>query len=103
MPDFVKIGSVIKKERARLWKSSPLLGLQSLWTKAAGREIAANTRVVSLREGIMTVSCESGGWACELRLTADELVRRINETRPPEEVKEIRFVHKAQNGYKSRK
>ncbi len=101
--DFKSIGSIIRREQKRLWRTSPGLGLQSLWEEAAGADIAANTEVRSFRDGVMTVSCESGGWACELNLAAAELTARLNALGPPEAVAEIRFVHRARGGGKSRK
>jgi predicted nucleic acid-binding Zn ribbon protein len=103
MSKYKSIGAIIRGERERLWRTSPGLGLQSLWEQAAGADIAASTEVRSFRDGVMTVSCESGGWACELQLTAAELTARLNALRPPEAVKEIRFVHQARGGGKSRK
>jgi predicted nucleic acid-binding Zn ribbon protein len=97
------IGSILWREQKRLWKSCPGLGLQSLWERAVDSEAAANTSVISMRKGVMTVSCSSGGWACELKLKGVELAKRMNEMRPPEKVVEIRFVHEAHNGRKSRK
>jgi hypothetical protein len=43
----------------------------------------------------MTVSCASGTWACELKLSAGELTERLNRLQPPEKVNEIRFIHRA--------
>lgn len=97
------IGSILRREQKRLWKTCPGLGLQSLWEQAVGPEVAASTSVISMRKGVMTVSCSSGGWACELKLKGVELARRMNEMRPPEKVIEIRFVHEAHSGRKSRK
>ncbi|MHB0914438.1 MAG: DciA family protein [Thermoleophilia bacterium] len=98
MADLKQLGALIGRERDRIWKKSPALELQSLWAEAAGRQIAANTSVQSLRGGILTVSCDSGAWACELRLSAARLVDRINGLQPPEPVREIRFIHKARSG-----
>jgi len=103
MASFKNIGSIVRRERERLWRTSPGLCLQSLWEQAAGAEIAASTSVVSLKEGVMVVSCESGGWACELKLSAAELTRRLNALDPPVEVSEIRFVHQARGTGKSSK
>lgn len=97
------LGSIVRSEKERLWKTSPGLGLQSLWRQAVGDEIAANTEVRSFRDGVMTVSCKSGGWACELRLAAAELAERMNALEPPEAVSEIRFVHRARGSRNSRK
>lgn len=92
MPDFTPIGALVKRKKKLLWRDSPQLGLQGLWEKAVGGDIAANTRVQSFRDGVLTVRCTSSGWACELRLAADDLARRINALRPPGTVSEIRFV-----------
>jgi len=101
--DFKNLGSIIRKERDRLWRTSPGLCLQSLWEQAAGAEIAASTEVRSFREGVMTVSGQSGGWACELQLAAADLTARLNQLKPPEAVREIRFIHRAQTRGNSRK
>lgn len=98
MADLKQLGSIIGRERDRIWKRSPALELQSLWTEAAGGQIAANTSVRSLRGGVLTISCATGAWACELRLSAARLVDRINGLQPPEPVREIRFIHKARSG-----
>lgn len=103
MSDVLRIGSTIRKEQDRLWRDCPGLGLQSLWESAAGADIAANTRVRSLRDGVMTISCASGGWACELRLVAGDLAARLNNSSPPERIRELRFIHRAQLSNKSRK
>ncbi|MFA5809733.1 MAG: DUF721 domain-containing protein [Thermoleophilia bacterium] len=97
------IGSILRREQKRLWKSCPGLGLQSLWEQVVGPDVATNTSVISMRKGVMTVSCSSGGWACELKLKGAELAKHMNEMRPPEKVMEIRFVHEAHKGRKSRK
>lgn len=93
MSEPAHIGDLVKKEKAQLWKRSPQLALQALWRKAVGDNIAANTSVLSLRRGVLTVNCSSSGWACELKLAGDDLTRRLNALRPPGKVDEIRFVH----------
>lgn len=103
MAGIKNIGPIVRRERERLWRTSPGLCLQGLWEQAAGSEIAASTNVVSFKEGIMVVSCESGGWACELKLSAADLTRQLNALDPPERVREIRFVHQARGTGKSRK
>ncbi len=102
-PRLKSIGSIVRGEQKRLWRTSPGLGLQSLWERAAGAEIAANTEVRSFHNGVMTVSCKSGGWACELGLNAMELTAELNALNPPEAVTEIRFVHEARGRGKSSK
>jgi predicted nucleic acid-binding Zn ribbon protein len=103
MSDFSKLGSLLRDAQNLVWQTNPRLGMASFWEKAAGANIAAHTSVRSFRDGVLTVSCESGGWACELRLAGAELTGRLNRLKPPETVREIRFVHQAQGGWKSRK
>lgn len=86
-----------------MWRNCPGLGMQDLWAHVVGVDIAGNTRVVTLREGVLTISCSSGGWACELGLAAAELKGRLNAASPPQNIREIRFIHQAQAGPKSRK
>ncbi len=103
MSEFKQIGAIVSGERRRLWKRSPGLGLQSLWQQVVGADIAANTSIISMRRGIMTVGCSSGGWVCELKLSAKAIARRLNRLEPPEKITEIRFVHQAATSWKSRK
>jgi predicted nucleic acid-binding Zn ribbon protein len=103
LPEPVKISALIKSEREKLWKNSPGLGMQSLWEQVSGAEISAHTRVRSLRKGVLTVSCNSSGWACELTFAASDLAARLNDAGPPEKISELRFVHQAQTGRKSSK
>ncbi len=103
MSEFKEVASIVDSEKERLWRSSPGLGLQALWKEAAGADIAAHASVRWFRDGVMTVSCASGGWACELRLAAGDLIARINALGAPEKVREIRFVHQAQASWKSSK
>ena len=77
MSDFKSVGAIVNRERNRIWKTNPGLELQSLWEKVTGPDIARNTRVRSMRKGVMTVACSSSAWACELRLSGRELVEPI--------------------------
>lgn len=103
MSDFEQLGAILNQEQKRLWRQSPRLGLQALWQQAAGDELAAETEVVALRDGVMTVACESGCRASELRLRGAGLTGPLNRLSPPEPVREIRFIHRHAGGWKSRK
>ena len=103
MSEFVRLDELLRQAQDEVWKSSPKLGMASFWEQAAGAEVAARARVRGFSGGILTVECDSGGWACELRLAAADLTARLNSLGPPEQVTEIRFVHQAQGGWKSRK
>jgi len=97
MSDLRQLRLIVGRERDRIWKRSPQLELQSLWGQAVGEQIASQTRVRSLKNGVLTVSCSSGAWACELGLSSGELAGRLNRLSPPEEVRRIRFVHQARS------
>ena len=103
MSEPARIGPVIRKEQRRLWRRGAGLGLQGLWESVVGPEVGANARVLYMRDGVMALSCASGGWACELRLNADELVVRMNEAGPPEKIRELRLIHRSQGEVKYRK
>lgn len=103
MSDFEKLGAILNQEQKRLWSSNPRLGLQALWRQAAGEELAAETEVVALRDGVMTVACESGCRVSELRLRGAGLTEPLNRLGPPEPVREIRFIHSAGGSWKYRK
>ncbi|MBE0429282.1 MAG: DUF721 domain-containing protein [Thermoleophilia bacterium] len=103
MTEPTPVSDIVRRERERLFRNCPGLGLQALWVEAAGPEIANHAAVRSMREGILTVSCDSGSWACELALHAGSLTEKINRLSPPDQVREIRFVHGIRNDWKSRK
>ncbi len=103
MSEPARIGPVIRIEQRRLWQRGAGLGLQDLWERLVGPETSANARVLYLRNGVLALSCSSGGWACELRLKADELVARMNEAGPPEKIRELRLIHHSQKQVKYRK
>ena len=103
MADFRPLRAIVKKEQKRLWNSCPELGLQALWEQAAGPDIALHASVRSLRDGILTVGCDSGAWACELGFHVETLTAKLNRLNPPEQVREIRFTHGVRGGGKSRK
>lgn len=103
MSDFEQLGNILAGEQERVWRRSPRLGLHALWRQVAGEEMAQATEVVGLRDGVMTVACESGCQVSELRLRAGGLVGPLNRLGPPEPVRQIRFVHRAGGGWKSRK
>lgn len=103
MSDPRSIGAAVRREQKRLWHNCPALGLQSLWAKVAGPDIVAHAWVKSVREGVVTVACDSGAWACELTLQAELLADRLNQLKPQEPVRKIRFVNAAGGNQNSRK
>jgi predicted nucleic acid-binding Zn ribbon protein len=54
-----------------------LARVQTLWPEVAGPALAAATRPIAEREGVVTVACESSLWAHELDLLQRDLVERL--------------------------
>jgi predicted nucleic acid-binding Zn ribbon protein len=57
---------------------STLARVQVCWAAAVGEAIAAATRPIAEREGVLTVHCATSVWAQELDLMAPELLSRLN-------------------------
>ncbi len=73
-----------------------LAAVQSAWASVAGPALAAAAEPSSERSGTVTVTCESGVWANELELLAQDLTARLNEhletAAEPGRVERLRFV-----------
>jgi predicted nucleic acid-binding Zn ribbon protein len=70
-----------------------LAGAQRLWPEIAGAAVAAETEPVGVREGVLTVRCESAIWAQELELLGPDIRARLNAALgPADAVRELRFT-----------
>jgi predicted nucleic acid-binding Zn ribbon protein len=56
-----------------------LARVQTAWPQTAGAALAAATKPVAERDGVVTMACESAVWAQELELLAPDLLERLNE------------------------
>ena len=68
--------------REALARSAPQTGLaaaQTVWADAVGTAIAAETELVSERDGALTVHGSSATWAQELTLMESELLGRLRD------------------------
>jgi predicted nucleic acid-binding Zn ribbon protein len=70
--------------------ATPLARIQEVWDQAAGPAIAAASRPVAEREGVVTVACEAAVWAAELELLTGELLPRLNGLLGDGAVRELR-------------
>jgi predicted nucleic acid-binding Zn ribbon protein len=50
--------------------------LEARWSEVMGADVAANTRLVSVREGTLSVSVEDPIWATQLRYLEPAIVTR---------------------------
>lgn len=60
------------------------------WTELVGEEIAAHSKPVELREGVLTLQAESTAWATQLRLLQRQIVQRISDGLGQQLVRSIR-------------
>ncbi len=72
------IADALAELTAAIAPATPLARVQEVWGAAAGPAIAAASRPVGEREGVLTVTCEAAVWAQELDLMATDIVARVN-------------------------
>jgi predicted nucleic acid-binding Zn ribbon protein len=65
---------------------------QTVWAEACGEAIAAESRPVAERDGVITVACRSATWASELDLMQGELLGRLNGALREHRVERLRFT-----------
>jgi predicted nucleic acid-binding Zn ribbon protein len=58
----------------------PLETLAERWSEIVGPTIAEHARVLTVRDGVLTVVVEAPAWATQLRYLEDDVVRRAAET-----------------------
>src|SRR4029450_9738887 len=69
-----------------------LARVQGAWGEVAGERLATAAAPVSERDGVVTVACESGGWAQDLELLPPELLTRLEGALGAQSVTKLRFV-----------
>ena len=64
---------------SRGWREAAAAGsVSGRWAQIVGPDLAAHTRPDSLADRELTVTADSTAWATQVRLLADQLVRRLN-------------------------
>ena len=56
--------------------------LRSLWSEAAGAEVAAKSQIVTYAAGYLTVETHTKAWSTQIERLADELVKRLRRRAP---------------------
>lgn len=69
-----------------------IAAVQAAWPNAAGEGLAGAAQPVSERDGMVTVTCDSGVWAHELELLGPDLLERLNAALDGPRVAKLRFV-----------
>ena len=90
------IGSALQALLPRLEPLTPLAAIQREWQRAVGEAVAREAQPVSVRDGVVTVGCESAVWAQELDLMSPAIVEGLNRAlaagEPPFQVRALRCV-----------
>ncbi len=73
-----------------LQPASLLADVQRVWPEAVGAALAARATPTAARDGVVSITCESAGWAHELTLMSRELVGRLDARLGPGVVRELR-------------
>lgn len=78
-PDPSPLGSALDRVVGRLGGPSAdsLTTLYTDWDELVGARLAAHTRPVGLRDGVLVVGVEDPAWATEIRFLAPTLVERL--------------------------
>ncbi|MDC3379132.1 DUF721 domain-containing protein [Planctomycetota bacterium] len=80
--DNAKVGDLVSQvlKAAGIGDSSQLTALRQAWLEAVGKQSAAQTRIVSLRNGLLTVEVASAALAQELSVYYKrQLLERLRE------------------------
>jgi predicted nucleic acid-binding Zn ribbon protein len=64
------------------------------WAQIAGERVAAHSRAVDLRDGVLVLDADHGAWRQELTLLFPTIVRKYNERHGEGTVREIRWLHR---------
>lgn len=81
--------------RGVLAESAPrtlLAEVQTAWPRACGEAVAAESRPVAERDGVITIACRSSTWASELDLMQAALLERLNAAVSSGPVRGLRFT-----------
>ncbi|MCL2792929.1 MAG: DUF721 domain-containing protein [Spirochaetaceae bacterium] len=68
--------------------------IYSCWGEIAGKEIADNSRVIDIKNGIIFVETDHSGWIQIINLKKEHILRKINEKFPEKEIREIKVILK---------
>jgi predicted nucleic acid-binding Zn ribbon protein len=64
------------------------------WAQIAGERVAAHSRAVDLRDGVLVLDADHGAWRQELTLLFPTIARKYNERHGEGTVREIRWLHR---------
>lgn len=87
------LGAVMDALTNELGWTSPLAQSELLlsWEDLVGAETAAHSAPAGISDGVLTVRCDSTGWATQLRLMRTQILEHIASRYPDAGIDSIRF------------
>ncbi len=78
--DMKRIGGPLKNPLGRLRLDASMAGWQAieLWPETVGERIAARSRAVAFRDGVLVVEVESPTWMSELTYHKRRIIKDLN-------------------------
>ena len=67
------------------------ISAELVWNRVVGKPISNNTKIKSLKRGILNIKTSSPVWRNELFLQKRELLKKLKQTDPNLNIKEIIF------------
>jgi predicted nucleic acid-binding Zn ribbon protein len=91
--DFARIGEILPRvlEKLGLDRRVAEQRVALVWPQVVGPQAARHSRVLGVREGVLTVEVDQSVWGSELQLQEAEIRRRISEMLPRVRIDRIRF------------
>lgn len=87
----VRAGDLARRLAGDLAPETPLGSVQAVWPRVVGEAIASVTTVISEREGVLEIGCESSVWAGELSMMEPEIRKKVNRALGGDTVGSIKF------------
>lgn len=69
-------------------RSSRTEHLHALWQQAVSAELAAASRCIALRDGVLSVAVANAAWATRLRLTEHHIIQKFTQL-PEQQVTQL--------------
>jgi predicted nucleic acid-binding Zn ribbon protein len=84
------VGDAVSSFVGTVQPATGLARVQGAWPGAVGAVVASHATPVSLRDGVLTVACDSAVWAQEVELLGGELLTRLGSSMGPGTVTSLR-------------
>jgi predicted nucleic acid-binding Zn ribbon protein len=88
-----KVGDILRDYlRERGWLAgNPYASLFSGWATVAGTSLAAHTRLIDVRDGILIVEADHPGWLQMARMRKEALLSLARAAAPEARIVDVRF------------